>query len=80
MKPPTDDEIREEVYRGTMQETGREVDMYINGMIYMRNMWQKSLDGNLTIDETKWVYERDGDKIYRRNFGAPHETRELING
>lgn len=79
MKPPTDEEIRKEVYIGTMQETGREVEMYINGMIHMRDKWAQSLLPP-PVDESKWIYERDGEKIYRRNFGAPPESRKLING
>jgi hypothetical protein len=26
----------------------------------------------------KWIYERAGEKVYRREFGAEHSTRELI--
>lgn len=29
----------------------------------------------------EWIYESpDGQKVYRRKSGAPHDTRELIKG
>ena len=79
MKPPTDNEIMEMVYSQTMQETGREVEVYIEGMKNMRDIWQKVIDSPDIVSD-KWIYERDGDLIYRRHFGAAHETRELLNG
>jgi|ETNmetMinimDraft_22_1059887.scaffolds.fasta_scaffold126344_2 hypothetical protein len=26
----------------------------------------------------KWIFERAGDKVYKREFGAEHSTRVLI--
>lgn len=44
MKPPTDEEIRGEVYSNTFQETSDNIEMFINGMIHMRNKWIKSIE------------------------------------
>jgi hypothetical protein len=72
VKPPTDEEIREEVYSNTFQETGDEIEAFIRGMIYMRDKWLES-------NYVPWIYERDGNKIYRRPFGSNPSARELIN-
>ena len=68
MKAPTEAEIREEVYRGTMQETGREVEQFINGALWVAEKWRKAIE-----EEQKpvkeYIYERDEDKIYRRESG-----------
>jgi len=34
-------------------------------------------EGKLIIDGSKFIYERDGEKIYRRRFGC-YSERELI--
>ena len=77
MKPPTDSKIREDTYSHTYQETGNDIEWFIAGQIYMRDIWLESL---ASPSEDKWIYERDEDKIYRRRIGAPHKTRELLNG
>jgi hypothetical protein len=43
MKPPTDDEIRKEVYSETFNEVNDDIEWFIKGMIYMRDKWEKSL-------------------------------------
>ena len=43
-----------------------------------RDLDANSDELNLSDD---WIYESpDGEKIYRRKSGAPHNTRELIKG
>jgi hypothetical protein len=44
MKPPTDEEIRTDVYSNTHQEVGDRVEAFIQGMIYMREIWLKSIE------------------------------------
>jgi hypothetical protein len=79
MRPPTDQEIENEVYTGTMQETGPEIDGFIKGMKHMRDKWVESLTRNL-VQSDEWIYERDGSTVYRRHFGADPSTREVVNG
>lgn len=50
MKPPTDEEIREEVYSNTYQETSDEIEGFIKGMIYMRDKWLKSIADEDILD------------------------------
>jgi hypothetical protein len=76
MEPPTDDEIRTEVFTETMQETGREVEMYIQGMICMRDKWRRAVEEE-RFAVHKYIYERDEDKVYRREFGF--DTKEPID-
>lgn len=76
MKRFTDEEIRTLVYANTMQETSDNVEWFIKGMMYMRDI---TFDAPV-ITSDKDIYERDGDKIYARKFGSNPQTRVLING
>lgn len=71
MKPPTDGEIKKEVYVNTFQETSIAIESFINGMIFMRDKWLES------IDDDVWIYERDGRDIYKRPRGSD-EQRTFI--
>jgi len=78
MKPPTDNQIMEDVYKNTFNETSREIEMYINGMKAMRDKWLLSTNPAMEYDKGQsFIYERDGNSIYRRPFGSL-EPRELI--
>jgi hypothetical protein len=64
--PPTDNEIDTYVYSNTYNETGDNITWLINGMKHMRDSWKESL-----IDPSvPWIYERDGDTVYRRRHGS----------
>lgn len=67
----TDDDIRKEVYGMTHQETSSEVEGFIKGMIFMRDKLFRTFNDD-------WIFERDGDKVYKRKFGSDPSTRELI--
>jgi hypothetical protein len=82
--PPTDMEIESYVYEHTMQETSDNIREFINGMKEMRDLWMESVkinDGgqvitSLTDGELPWIYERDGNTVYRRRLGS--KEREIV--
>jgi hypothetical protein len=51
MKPPTDYEIKEEVYLHTYQESSSEIEAFIKGMILMRDKWLESINNKEKKDE-----------------------------
>jgi hypothetical protein len=72
VKPPTDEEIRTYVYANTHKETSDMIEMFINGMKALRDIWVESM-------AQPYIYEKDDkDIVYKRRLGADPSTREEV--
>jgi hypothetical protein len=68
MRVPTEAEIREEVYTNTFQETGSEIEVFINGSLWVLEKWAKANEAEANQRKEAYIYERDDDSIRRRKF------------
>jgi hypothetical protein len=73
MKKLTNDEIRAMVYSKTLQETSPDIEHFIQGAI-----WGHGLAFPEGDTDPEWIYERDGNNIYRRRPGSEPSTRQLL--